>query len=140
MKQTQNQKTKRLCTYNNNCYETADDGTYIEYDWNVADNLEAEFEVTYFIDGDEIQQDACEGCLRDIEDNCEEEENYEFGFAKRIREHTKSLSHKRTSRGHYTITKPWTLDQKKRWFRKWHKDNPHLCEGENGKCVEECWN
>ncbi len=126
------------CEYNNSCYETAKDGYYIEYDWNVEDNLEAEFEVWYDIDGSEIVINVCEGCKGDIEDSCEREDNYEWSGERRIRPQTEGYKGRRSVKYHYHIQNTaWTEKERMAWMNKWHKNNKkHLGK----RCTEACWN
>lgn len=132
------------CEYNNSCYETAQDGIYIEYSWNVENNLEAEFEISYTIEGEEHELNVCEGCKDDIEGNCEEYKDSEFHWEERIREPTKSYAGRRSVKGLYHIHKPWTTAEHDKWIRGWHKKYPHLCKGEKNtfpyKCTEKCYN
>jgi len=111
----------KRCDYNNGCYETAADNVYIEYDWNVADNLEAEFTVEYVIEGSECELDVCEGCLADIEDNCEEYENSYIQKITRLRPRHANVPYQRSRKGHHTIRQPWTQEEADAWQAKWRK-------------------
>lgn len=109
----------KTCDYNNSCYETAEDNVYIEYDWNVADNLEAEFTVEYVLEGTEHELDVCEGCLRDIEDNCEDYEDSYIQKVTRLRPRHKHVPYQRSRKGHHFIRKPWTKEEAEAWQEKW---------------------
>lgn len=130
------------CELNNSCYETAKDGIYIEYDWNTENNLEAEFDVNYSYKGDDIEVSVCEGCRSDIEFNCDFDEDYEWFSEERIREPTRSYEGRKSGKN-YLIQKPWTVKERTKWIKGWHKKYPHLCDGDKNtfpyKCTEKCF-
>lgn len=111
------------CQYNNSCYETAEDGSYIECEWNIIDNLPAKIKICFTDDGDDREWLVCEGCAIDIEQQCEDNENKEFDSEERFIEKTKSFENRRTVKGKYFIRKVMTQKQYKVFIRKIGKHN-----------------
>jgi len=130
------------CEFNNGCYETAQDGTYIECAWNIPNNFEAKIRLEISYDGEMQEWNVCEGCADDLINTCEGEINYDSESKKklisevRFAPKTKSFA-KRKSTKNIMIQKPWTEEQRKSFFRKLHKSwNKHPEE----KCIEVCYN
>jgi len=111
------------CEFNNSCYETAQDGTYCECDWNIENNLEAKIELEIDYDGETQVWNVCEGCAEDLRESCkggdfETDEVKYFVSEKRFAEKTKSFSKNRSTKTR-TIRQNWTQEEADKWQEDW---------------------